>query len=318
LVAGPIERSTTLLPQFRKDNTFDASRTVEGLKLIMWGFYKKLVLADTLAIYVEKVYETPDAHSGFAILLTSGFFGFQLYLDFSAYTDIAIGSARLLGYDLMSNFERPMQAKSLVEFWKRWHISMTSWFFDYLYKPLARFTRWNWRVNILLTFVIIGIWHGAGWGFVFFGLIHGVFYLLSEPIFGSGLLNRYPKKIRAIFHLQNAVKMFMVFMVNTFAVVFFRSDSIKDAFDMIRRSTIALFTLDLRLQNLKFENVDLLILFSGFALFYLIQNLKGFNSKMPFAGIPYLAFRWVIYFFILFSLIIFGTRSQEPFLYFQF
>ena len=168
LVAGPIERSTRLLPQFFKKVELTYERTVDGLRLMLWGFFKKLVIADRVGAYVDVVYASPDDHSGMTVLIATYFFAFQIFCDFSGYSDIAIGSARILGYDLMDNFRRPYFSKSISEFWRRWHISLSTWFRDYVYIPLGgnRVVKWRWYYNLMVVFVVSGLWHGANWTFV--------------------------------------------------------------------------------------------------------------------------------------------------------
>ncbi len=182
LVAGPIERSKYLLPQFRKKMTFDYDRVTDGLKLMAWGFFKKLVVADRLALYVDRVHINPQAHDGMVLILSAIFFAWQVYCDFSAYSDIAIGSAQVMGYDLMDNFNRPFHAKTINEFWSRWHISLITWFKDYLYIPLGgnRVPKWRWYLNIMIVFSLSGLWHGAQWTFVLWGSMNGLFIIISH------------------------------------------------------------------------------------------------------------------------------------------
>jgi alginate O-acetyltransferase complex protein AlgI len=181
LVAGPIERSTRLLPQFWVQHGFDASRAASGFRLILWGFFKKIVIADRLAIYVNDVYGNPGAQDGLTLLVATYFFAFQIYCDFSAYSDIAIGSARIMGYDLMQNFRRPYFARSIQEFWQRWHISLSTWFRDYVYIPLGgnRVPKWRWYVNLMAVFLVSGLWHGAAWTFVVWGALHGGYLIVG-------------------------------------------------------------------------------------------------------------------------------------------
>jgi alginate O-acetyltransferase complex protein AlgI len=183
LVAGPIERSSRLLPQFFRQNGFDPERVSSGLRLMLWGFFKKVVIADRLAVYVNAVYGNPAAYDGPTIMLATYFFAFQIYCDFSGYSDIAIGTARVMGYDLMQNFRRPYFSRSIAEFWQRWHISLSTWFRDYLYIPLGgnRVDWWRWYLNLLVVFLVSGLWHGAALTFVVWGGLHGL-YLVSSLI----------------------------------------------------------------------------------------------------------------------------------------
>ncbi|MCK5170638.1 MAG: MBOAT family protein [Bacteroidales bacterium] len=181
LVAGPIERSTRLLPQLVQKYNFDYDRVTDGLKLMLWGFFKKIVIADRVAVIVNQVYNNPSDAAGLPLLIGTYLFAFQIYCDFSGYSDIAIGAAQVFGINLMQNFRRPYFAKSIREFWQRWHISLSTWFRDYLYQSLggSRTTRWRWYYNIMIVFLISGLWHGGNWTFVIWGGLHGSYYLFS-------------------------------------------------------------------------------------------------------------------------------------------
>ena len=171
LVAGPIERPQNLIHQFYEKHTFDYSRVVAGLKLMLWGLFKKIVIADRLAIYVNAVYNNPTHHSGITLILATVFFAFQIYCDFSGYSDIAIGAAKIMGFKLMTNFNRPYFSRNISEFWKRWHISLSTWFKDYLYISLGgrRVSIPRWYFNLLFVFLVSGLWHGANWTFLIWG-----------------------------------------------------------------------------------------------------------------------------------------------------
>ncbi|MBD0321593.1 MAG: MBOAT family protein, partial [Gemmatimonadetes bacterium] len=187
LIAGPIERAGHLIPQFERETRLDRERLASGLRLMAWGFFKKLVIADRVAVYVNTVYAAPAEHHGATVLIAAYFFAFQIFCDFSAYTDIATGAARILGYDLLENFRRPYQARSIQDFWSRWHISLSSWFRDYLYIPLGgnRVSSARWCANLLIVFLVSGLWHGANWTYVVWGGLHGlylVFSILTQPL----------------------------------------------------------------------------------------------------------------------------------------
>ena len=190
LVAGPIERATNLLDQFKKEQHFSSERLLEGSKLIIWGLFKKVVIADRLAAYVEQIYASPELFGGSTLFLATFFFAFQIYCDFSGYSDIAIGSAHILGFRLMQNFNLPYLAKSVRDFWHRWHISLSTWFADYVYKPLGgnRVSTGRWMFNIMAVYLVSGLWHGANWTFIIWGGIFGVLYILE--FLGDKLLKR--------------------------------------------------------------------------------------------------------------------------------
>ncbi len=181
LVAGPIERSRHLLPQFYVEHKFSYDRIKYGLQQMLWGFFKKVVIADRLAIVVDGVYNNLDDYSGISLLIATIFFAFQIYCDFSGYSDIAIGSARVMGFELIDNFKRPYFSKSISEFWRRWHISLSTWFRDYLYIPLGgnRVVKWRWYYNLFITFLVSGFWHGANWTFLVWGGLHGAYLIIA-------------------------------------------------------------------------------------------------------------------------------------------
>jgi D-alanyl-lipoteichoic acid acyltransferase DltB (MBOAT superfamily) len=186
LVAGPIERGANLLPQLHQPSPITATRLRTGGQVFLWGMFKKVCVADTVSPIVDMVYDNPDQCGNGMILFATFLFGIQVYGDFSGYSDMAIGAARMIGYDLMTNFRQPYFSSSLTEFWRRWHVSLSTWFKDYVYIPLGgnRVVAWRWRLNIFLVFVISGVWHGAGWNFLIWGAIHGL-WLVGETIFRS-------------------------------------------------------------------------------------------------------------------------------------
>jgi D-alanyl-lipoteichoic acid acyltransferase DltB (MBOAT superfamily) len=191
LVAGPIERTANLLPQFKINNSFDYDKVTSGLKLAAWGMFKKVVIADRLAVYVNAVYDNPAVYPACSIALATFFFAFQIYCDFSGYSDIAIGSARALGFNLMTNFRQPYFARSIADFWRRWHISLTTWLTDYIYIPLGGNRRGLLRqcINIIIVFALSGLWHGAAWNFVAWGILHGLFQVIERLVKNCKIFN---------------------------------------------------------------------------------------------------------------------------------
>jgi alginate O-acetyltransferase complex protein AlgI len=221
LVAGPIERAKHMLPQFRLHTRFDADRAVAGLRLILWGAFKKIVIADRVAIYVNAVYNDVGRYSGFPLIAATVFFAVQIYCDFSGYSDIAIGAAKVIGFDLSLNFRQPYLSKSPREFWTRWHISLSSWFRDNLYIPLggSRVPFPRYLLNLMMVFVVSGLWHGASWTFVIWGALHGL-YLVVEAT-----LSRRETRFR----LPAIVQIAITFALVTFAWIFFRANTLPDA-----------------------------------------------------------------------------------------
>ncbi len=198
---------------------------------MMWGFFKKVVIADRLAILVNQVYNNADQYEGFPLVLATYFFAFQIYCDFSGYSDIAIGAAQVMGFDLMENFRRPYHAKSISEFWKRWHISLSTWFRDYVYIPLGgnRTVKWRWYFNLFITFLVSGLWHGADWTFVIWGAIHG-FYLISA-IWTNGIVNKVYNflGLKKGSKRRKLVDVIWTFHLVLLAWIFFRANSFSDA-----------------------------------------------------------------------------------------
>ena len=231
LVAGPIERSTNLLPQFRKKINFNFKNLWDGVFIILCGLFKKVVIADRLAVTVNTIYDDPTKYSGYSLIIATIFFTFQIYCDFSAYSDIAIGSAKIMGFDLMENFNKPYFSKSISEFWRKWHISLSTWFRDYLYFPLGgnRVSKIKRYRNILIVFITSGIWHGASWNFMIWGALHGIYLcleLLLKPFKGFVITTLKIKKESFGFKL---FQISLTFFLVSFAWIFFRAKTLSDA-----------------------------------------------------------------------------------------
>ena len=231
LVAGPIERPQNLLHQFYEEHRFEARRVADGLKLMMWGMFKKVVIADRLAAFVNQVYDKPHDYTGLWLILATVFFAFQIYCDFSGYSDIAIGAANVMGFRLMQNFNRPYFAKSIGEFWKRWHISLSTWFRDYLYIPLGgnRVSVPRWYFNLFITFLVSGLWHGANWTYVVWGALNGT-YLIAGIWYDQLVGPRISRRSR----IGNLAKVLGTFVLTCFAWIFFRARNIGEAIHIIR------------------------------------------------------------------------------------
>ena len=232
LVAGPIERSSNLLKQFRDRHSFNRLNLIDGSKLFIWGLFKKVVIADRLAIYVHRIYDNSDLYNGSTLAVATFFFAIQIYCDFSGYSDMAIGTAKILGFDLKQNFNLPYFSKSIADFWKRWHISLSSWFSDYLYKPLGgnRVKYHRWLFNILLVFSVSGFWHGASWTFIVWGLLHAIYYFLEN--WGDAFLKLLNQsKIKTVYFYK-VFKTVLVFILVCYAWVFFRASNITEAFSI--------------------------------------------------------------------------------------
>lgn len=239
LVAGPIERPANLLPQLKNPPGFSETQFFSGLRLMLWGFFKKVVIADRLAIFVDQVFGDAGNYTGVSLVIAIVFYAFQIYCDFSGYSDIAIGAARVLGFNLTRNFDRPYIAKSINEFWHRWHISLSSWFRDYVYIPLggSRVSTLKWCRNILIAFLLSGLWHGAGWTFVIWGGLHGIYLIvgkltlnLREKIVTKLRLNKLPR-------IHATLQRITVFGLVCISWIFFRAENLPDAGAVLRGLT---------------------------------------------------------------------------------
>ncbi|HMG83609.1 MAG TPA: MBOAT family O-acyltransferase [Ferruginibacter sp.] len=244
LVAGPIERATHLLPQVQRPRTFDYNQAVEGCRLILWGMFKKVVIADSLAEIVNNIFMGYQQKNAFALIVAAIAFSFQIYCDFSGYSDIAIGTAKLLGFELLSNFKFPYFSRDIAEFWRRWHISLSSWFKDYLYIPLGGSKNGKWQAirNVFIIFLVSGFWHGASWKYVAWGFVHACAFL---PLL---LLGRNRKHISTIIaydkrwpSFKELIQMGCTFLFVTFAWVFFRADNISVALKYLQRIVVNTF-----------------------------------------------------------------------------
>ncbi|MGB0383268.1 MAG: MBOAT family O-acyltransferase [Ardenticatenaceae bacterium] len=318
LVAGPIERSTHLLPQFYQKHEFDYDRVTDGLKLMLWGFFKKLVIADRLALVVDSVYGDPHQFTGSSLIVATYFFAFQIYCDFSGYSDMAIGAAQVLGFDLMKNFRQPYFASSVREFWSRWHISLSTWFRDYLYIPLGgnRVGKWRWYYNLMVVFLLSGLWHGANWTFVAWGALHAFYMLCAiwtrewrSNLFAASPLARYPL-------LKRLLEVTITFHLVTFAWLFFRANTISDAFYIITHLFVGLFSKPKF--GADFGYYNMMIAVSAIALMTLVQLLQERGSVRELIAKRPRSVRWAIYYVIFFAILLFGQFGTKEFIYFQF
>lgn len=323
LVAGPIERPQNLLHQFREKYDFDYDRVTNGIRLMVWGLFKKVVVADRLTVVVDTVYNNPHNYNSLSLIVATVFFSFQIYYDFSGYSDIAIGAARVMGFKLMKNFDNPYQSKSVQEFWKRWHISLSSWFKDYLYISLGgnRVSIPRWYFNLFIVFLISGIWHGANWTFLIWGAIHGLYLVF-------GILT---KKIRNNFnkYLQIEKLTFLptitTFGIITFAWIFFRADNFQNAVYIASHIFTGLPECLNKIINhqpfIEYIGVTKIsIIFSILLIFFVesVQYLQNWiNITSEFLQKP-LLFRWLIYLAAAFIIGLFGIFEHRQFIYFQF
>ena len=235
LVAGPIERATNLLPQFQQKRNFDYAKAVDGCRQMLWGFFKKMVIADNCAVAVNQIWAAYNEETGFVLMVGAILFTFQIYCDFSGYSDIAIGCARLFGFNLMRNFNFPYFSRSIPEFWRRWHISLTTWFRDYIYFPLggSRCDKWKIIRNVYIVWGISGLWHGANWTFVCWGLFHGTMLAIYNIL---GISTKYKNVVaynRFCPSIKELLQMTLTFCIAVIGWVIFRAETINDAFNYL-------------------------------------------------------------------------------------
>ena len=313
LVAGPIERAKNLLPQFQRTRIFSYDTAADGMRQILWGLFKKVVIADNCAVYVNDIFSNYDTYSGSTLLLGAVFFAFQIYGDFSGYSDIAIGTARLFGFNLMRNFAFPYFSRDIAEFWRRWHISLSSWFRDYVYIPLGGSRVGTWKVvrNILIIFVVSGFWHGANWTFIVWGALNAIYIIpivlwnknrIHTNTVAEGKLLPTPKELAQIGS---------TFLLTLIAWVFFRADSVSQAFAYLTR----IFSTSLFNTPEVFPKTTILLILLLILTEWLQRDkqhaLQIESQKQP------ARLRWFLYYGVLAMVLLLGGQQQE-FIYFQF
>ncbi len=306
LVAGPIERPQNVLHQFHEKKYFSYKNAVAGLNLIALGLFKKMIVADRVSVYVNEVYGDIGNASTISTLLAICFFSIQIYCDFSGYSDIALGSARFMGYHLMLNFDRPYTARSMSEFWTRWHISLSTWFKDYLYIPLGgnKVVKWKWLRNLAIIFLVSGLWHGANWTFIIWGALHA-FYL----IFGILTKEIRDKIIPSFGPLEKTVNQFTVFVLVSFAWIFFRAENFSKAGQIIGKLTACDFSWNLAQICAGKGPFNLLLTFFAIGLWLLVRMPD--EKAKPLRNVLFLTL-------ITFLIIILGNNGEAAFIYFQF
>jgi D-alanyl-lipoteichoic acid acyltransferase DltB (MBOAT superfamily) len=315
LVAGPIERPQNLLYQFYEKHNFNYARVVDGLKMMLWGLFKKIVIADRLAIYVNAAYNNPEHHNGTTLILATIFFAFQIYCDFSGYSEIAIGAAKVMGFELMTNFNRPYFSRNISEFWKRWHISLSTWFKDYLYISLggSRVSIPRWYFNLFFVFLVSGLWHGANWTFIIWGAINGfylVFALITQNFRDSfdkiTGFNKLPK-------LNQFIQILLTFLLTCFAWIFFRANNLTEALLIIKK----IFT---QSGSLYYENPSMLIFsFLGILMLLSVEMKKEYyNGKFSLFNNDKWIVRNLSYAILVILILLLGVFDGGQFIYFQF
>ena len=320
LVAGPIERSTNLLPQFLKPRSFDYNNAVIGLRQILWGFFKKIIIADNCAFLANEIFDNYQECNGSLLLLGALFFTFQIYGDFSGYSDIAIGTARLFGINLMKNFNLPYFSRDISEFWRRWHISLNKWFIDYVYIPLGgnRVSKLISIRNILIVFLLSGLWHGANWTFVAWGTYNGILIALLILLGKNKKRENIISPNKFIPSLKEIGEITLTFILVVFGWILFRAESISMAYDyVVNMFNSSIFAIP----NFRDTEIGLIKLTYTIGFIIILQIIDWIQRKQDFgleiSNIKYRPIRWSIYLFIILIFTIFAG-GQETFIYFQF
>jgi len=321
IMAGPIDRPNLLIPQLKEKRTFNSVLAVDGLRQILWGAFKKMVVADNIAPIVNQIFNFQDTMPANRLLLGAVFYSFQMYGDFSGYTDMATGIAKLLGFRVTKNFNFPLFAQNIADFWRRWHISLTSWLTDYIFMPLN--IKWrNWGnggmiLAIIINFVICGLWHGADWTFVLWGFYHGLLFI---PIILSGAMFKKNKIITNRWNLPTANvfgKMLLTFFLVTMGLIIFRAESISQAYSYISRLfSTSLFSLNIG----EYDVGRIEVVLSSFVILVLLCiEWWGRNGEYALSGLG-IKQKWIrysLYYFILFFVLVY-KGTEHPFIYFQF
>ena len=318
LVAGPIERATNLLPQFYSKKTFDYSKSVDGMRQILWGFFKKIVIADNCAEFVNLIFSSPTDYSGSTLVVGAIFFSFQIYGDFSGYSDIAIGTSKLFGFNLMKNFAFPYFSRDIAEFWRRWHISLSTWFRDYLYIPLGGSqVRTTLKIrNTFIIFILSGFWHGANWTFVIWGIINAIYFLpllLTENNRKHIDIVGFDKNLPSFKELSMIL---LTFSLTVFAWIFFRAENISQAFIYIKIIFSESLFSPPSYNNIK-DGITLIFLIT----FFIWVEWIGRKEQYAIAKIGLnwkRRSRWIFYSMIIFMIGMFMASNETPFIYFQF
>ena len=324
LVAGPIERSYTLIPQFEEVHSFSSERTASGLRLMAWGFFKKIVIADTVCVAVNRVYNNVDSFQGLPLILATVLFTIQIFCDFSGYSDIARGCARIMGFRLMKNFNHPYFATSIRDFWRRWHISLSTWFKDYVYIPLGGNRKGKHRtsLNLLITFLVSGLWHGANWTFIIWGGFHAIVQIIERYTKNFFAKLSHITRLERVSKVRKAGKIVFTFCLVCFAWIFFRANSVQDAFYVIGNlfnfqsfSTTELYTTMKLMFDTRAEVYRLLLTLPVFIIASFVDYKCSINRIVTRRSS---VTRFIIYVVIVVYILLAARADIQDFIYFQF
>jgi len=320
LVAGPIERPQNLIHQFYEHHDFDSNRVSNGLKLMLWGLFKKIVVADNLAVFVDAVYNQPQSWDGINLIVATIFFAFQVYCDFSGYSDIAVGAAEVMGFRLMTNFNRPYQSKSIAEYWQRWHISLSTWFRDYLYIPLggSRGSQSSRYFNIFFIFLISGVWHGAGWNFIMWGALNGFYILFS--IWTTNLREDFVRRIGLIRYpnLHRFIRITITFGLICYSLMIFRANSIADMVYIHRVIISGIINPFRGIAGLPVSFTQLVLCIGAIVFIQFIDYVQRKRNLRELLAEKPIWFRWAVYYAFILTIFFAGEFSNRKFIYFQF
>lgn len=305
IASGPISKAKDLLPQIKSERPFDYSLCVQGLKWLLWGFFLKTFVADRLGLYVDTVFNNYEHLSGSSCLLASIYYAMQIYSDFAGYSLMAIGVGAIMGFRLINNFRRPYLAISVTDFWRRWHISLSTWLKDYVYIPLggSRCSKIRNYINIFITFLVSGIWHGANWTFILWGVLHGVFQIIEKAL----KLQKYEKN-----DAFRIVRILVTFLFVTFAWIFFRMPSVGDALNVISK-----ICSDLMSPVYKATNTNTILCIVAFISVLLKDVFEEFTSLTLFNN-KHTLIRWTSYVIVTFAILLFGVLDSSSFIYASF
>jgi len=313
LVAGPIERAKRLLPQLTQVREVTPERFTLGVRLILWGLFKKVVVADGLALYVNTIYNNVSFHSSLTFLVATFFFAFQIYCDFSGYSNIAIGLAQMLGIDLMENFKNPYLASNIRDFWRRWHISLSTWLRDYLYIPLggnSATSRLSTYRNVMITMLLGGLWHGANWTFVFWGALHGTYIIATQMI--QERFKNLKKESQNSYSIPKVCNILFTFSLVLVTWVFFRANHLSDAFYIIK----SIFT-----APIDFFMASWTVVTQGFLCIIFVLLMEFRVRKRTYNDVLYFKspiIQWALSYILIFGILLFGVETGDQFIYFQF
>lgn len=308
ILSGPISRAQKQLPQYFSRRNFDFDKSISACKLILWGGVMKLCLADRLGIYVDTIYANIAQHNGTTLLITSILYSIQIYADFAGYSLMAIGFGKLLGIDLQTNFIRPYFAKTVTDFWRRWHISLTTWFRDYIYFPLGgnRCSKARWALNTLIVFTISGLWHGAAYTFIIWGAMHGVCMVIERLVYGEKI-----KQLSDKFSMSNIIRIIITFIIVNFAWIFFRINNLGDVMQIFKK----IFTEP----GKPFLDTNTLLMgFVAMAIIFIYDLVKEKHLNMHLLSSRFMVVRYLTAIMLIVYILAFGVLNGGSFIYFQF